>query len=189
MRRQFWGTRTWPLEKIAQLSDVYEKWASQILLGCRHLREVVITTDIPSTNRTVGYSRDFDLDGGFYAAKKSDSQHQLDGKVQYYSSNSSFAWREIINRELSTFLTLDSSEEYVLFLCKDQSGYADYAKESNLEPHYGILAPTNPSTSDDLLPVYTPIALAASKENEIISLQSGTCHLMNPGVMFSTAKI
>ena len=164
MRRKFWGTRTWPLEKIAQLSDVYEKWASQILLGCRHLREVVISTDVPSKNRTVGYSRDFDLDGGFYSADKSDSQHQLGGTVEYYSSNSSFAWKDIMNQKLSNFLTLETSEEYVLFLCRDKSGYADYAKKSNLEPHYGILAPANPSTSHDLLPVYTPIALAASKE-------------------------
>jgi hypothetical protein len=164
MRRQFWGSRTWPLEKITQLSDVYEKWASQILLGCRHLREVVISTDIPNKNRTIGYSRDFDLDGGFYPAGNSDSQHQLGGKVDSYTSNSSFAWKDIINAKISNLLTLETSEEYILFLCRDQSGYADYAKKSNLEPHYGILAPTNPSTSDDLLPVYTPIALAASEE-------------------------
>ena len=97
------GTRTWPLEKIAQLSDVYEKWASQILLSCRHLREVVITTDIPSTNRTVGYSRDFDLDDGFYAAKKSvPNVGGLKGAV--LRKQFIVYMEEIINRQLSSSL-------------------------------------------------------------------------------------
>jgi len=164
MRKRFWGSRTWPLKKIRELSTIYEKWAPQILLGCRTLREIVISTDVSGKNKTVGYSRDFDLDGGFYSARNSEIPNQSTGTVEHYSSDLSFDWRDIINKELSDVLTLESSEKYVLFLCKEQTGYADYAKKSNLEPHYGILAPTNPSTEADLLPVYTPIALAASEE-------------------------
>lgn len=159
----FWVSRTWNDEKVSGLFNHYKDNIASILLSCRHLREVVLSIDGIHTE-TVGFSRDFDLDGSFYSLTKTNTKEPILGTLSFYSSKKNFDVGTLFVNDLNGFLSLDRKIDYNLFLDIASDEQATWAEESNLEPYYGLIVPSPSESNLHLLPVYTPIALAASKE-------------------------
>jgi len=153
-RNDKWDGMLWNKKRIAELASDYAEEIPKILLGCRWIREAVLVVDVGGNKSTSMWVRDFNIE-----------EYQKTWRSPVYMKH--FVSKKAIKTPLlkvsENEFTLDSEKQFLLLCHRVSKSNENIPSRANYKPYCFLIIPIAPG--DELLPSYTPMALAGKRIN------------------------
>ena len=152
---QKWDGMIWDIERVTHAALDTVEVLPNIIVGCRWIREAIVTIDLPGCKGTHAWSRDFNI------------HEYLEETIQKDVSITEFHSTKVendnaLNIEFSKLNSV-STKKFWLFNHIETSLVSN-AHAADLLPNCMLIVPLSKEQKD--LPSYTPIALTISSGNE-----------------------
>lgn len=154
-----WDAMLWDEDKIQEAALDCIESIKQILLGCRWVREAIISIDLKKYKVTKAWERDYNI----HEYLSNDSQSIVN--VSEYTSTKTVSIDKGLLFDIRK-LELLNVEKYILISHKNEA-LSHLAKEADLLPNSMLLVPY---VTQDKMPTYTPIALTEFSGNSFSPL-------------------
>tara|TARA_B100001758_G_scaffold218422_1_gene205891 strand:+ start:1238 stop:6310 length:5073 start_codon:yes stop_codon:yes gene_type:complete len=148
-----WSGMIWDKKRVKESAIGSLSTIPSILLGCRWIREAVVTIDLPGLKSTDYWIRDFNIHEHLNDSNKKKVN------IRHYRTNS--VKSDAMTNKMND-LTLESTTEFWLISCLDEN-LRQYASDADLLPSCLLLVPI--SKNHIQLGSYTPIALTIPSGN------------------------
>lgn len=153
-----WDGMIWDAKRVKEAAKDCLDAIPGIILGCRWIREAIVSINLPGLKSTNTWIRDFNIHEQLFETRK------IDVSITHY--NSTEVYKDTMTRDI-TDLSGGITQKFWLLTHLDES-LKDDAKRADLLPNCMLLVPVGGGGSD--LPSYTPIALTISSGNNFSPL-------------------